>query len=245
MSDIAMPGTFRLADVFGKTIAIYRRRFPAFIVLTVIVSIPYYLAVFAYYLGGVHEYSSAFFAMISALGVLGILTQSLASGAVMHGVVQDLRGRTFSVDDSLRTLWRHLMPMLGVAICTTLLIVMGMLLLLVPGIILACAYFVSTPVCIAEQAGVFASMSRSGFLTRGYRWPVFGMLLLLYVAGLGLNGIVSFATEPMGAAASLIFDQALAVVVGAFEGVLTGVVYYDLRVAKEGIDIDKIAGVFD
>jgi hypothetical protein len=32
---------------------------------------------------------------------------------------------------------------------------------------------------------------------------------------------------------------------GAFNAVLVGVFYYQLRVAKDGVDIDKIASVFD
>ena len=38
---------------------------------------------------------------------------------------------------------------------------------------------------------------------------------------------------------------AVKVVVGAFGAVLSAVVYHDLRVSKEGVDIDTIASVFD
>jgi hypothetical protein len=34
-------------------------------------------------------------------------------------------------------------------------------------------------------------------------------------------------------------------IAGAFAGVVITVTYYDLRVIKEGVDIDQIAAVFD
>ena len=42
----------------------------------------------------------------------------------------------------------------------------------------------------------------------------------------------------------MIATQAMGAIVSSFNGVLIGVSYYQLRVAKEGVDIDKIASVF-
>ena len=48
MSDPAEAGTFRLADVFSKALAIFGRRFGPFVVLTVIAQIPLYVAAFTF-----------------------------------------------------------------------------------------------------------------------------------------------------------------------------------------------------
>jgi hypothetical protein len=110
---------------------------------------------------------------------------------------------------------------------------------------LACMYYVSTPVCVAEHAGVFTSMSRGSFLTKGYRWQVFGILLLYVVAGFAVGAIIRRAFAVTGPTAVLVARFAMWAVLNAFNSVLVGVLYYQLRVAKEGVDIDKIAGVFD
>jgi hypothetical protein len=47
MTDITMAGTFRLADVFSKSIAIYSRHFVPFIILTIIAYSPYYVILVA------------------------------------------------------------------------------------------------------------------------------------------------------------------------------------------------------
>jgi hypothetical protein len=244
MTDIAMAGTFRLADVFGKAVAIYGRRFVPFIILTVIASIPDYIALWAIGIPSGRP-DASFIPGRIAVNLVEFATRSLASGAVIYGVVQDLRGRTFSVADSIQIALGRFLPMLGVAICTTLAIAVGSALLVVPGIILACMYYVAMPVCVAERVGVFASMSRSSFLTKGYRWQVFGTFVLILVGGIVLGAILGMVFVLTGRVGLLISTQALGAIISSFNGVLVSVFYYELRVDREGIDIDKIASVFD
>ena len=243
MTDAAMAGTFRLADVFSKAVAVWSHRFVPFFILTVMASIPNYLVSFVIQ-SPVEGAGVAAFAAGAALGLAFMVTQSLANGAVIYGVVQQLRGRTFSVADSIQIALRRFLPMLGVAICTSVAIALGAFLLVVPGIILMCMFYVSIPACIAEQRGVFASMSRSQFLTEGHRWQVFGTVMLIAVASGALEGIAGTIFEQAGEIGTLIV-QALGAIPDSFNGVLVGVFYYELRVAKEGIDIDHIASVFD
>jgi hypothetical protein len=248
MSDAAAEGTFRLADVFSKAVTIYGRRFGPFIVLTVLAQIPQYLTAFAI---GTPDAGSAraVSAASASAGALSILVSavcsSIASGAIIYGVVQELRGRVFSVADSIQIAVRRLLPIVGVAICTSILIGLGAVLLIVPGLMVACMYYVSIPACVTEQTGVFKSMSRSAFLTKGYRWQVFGMFLLIVGGGLVLGLIVGLVFALTGKVGLEIASQAMSAIVSAFNGVIVGVFYYQLRVAKEGVDIDKIASVFD
>ena len=261
MTDVAA-GTFRLADVFTKAITIYVRRFGPFVVLTVIAQIPQYVTLFVIGAPGAGSVGATGAGAVGAAGanavssLVGVVCSSIASGAIIYGVVQELRGRVFSVADSIQIALRRLLPMIGVAICIAILAVLGMILLVVPGLMVACAYYVSMPACVAEQTGVFASMSRSAFLTKGYRWQVFGMVLLLAVGGgilamivglvFGTTGVFRGGAALTGGGVGLIATQAaVGAIVGAFHGVIVGVFYYQLRVAKEGVDIDQIASVFD
>jgi hypothetical protein len=245
MTDIAMEaGTFRLADVFSKTFAIYGRRFVPFIILTIIASIPGYIAIFV--IGNpAGGRPGEFHAGSVVLSLLDFVTKSFVSGAVIYGVVQDLRGRTFSIGDSIRIALDRFLPLLGVAFSAVIAIGFASLLLLVPGLILACMFFVATPACVAERIGVFESLSRSRSLTKGYRWQVFGLFLLLLVAGIIIAAAVGVIAAAAGWLGVVIFSQALGVVLSSFNGVIVSVFYYELRVAKEGVDIEKIASVFE
>jgi hypothetical protein len=119
----------------------------------------------------------------------------------------------------------------------------GSNLLIVPGVILSCVVG-GVPACIVEDWGR-SSLSRSAELTRGYRLKVFGLFVLLTV----INGIGSKIVD-------LVFGLAGDVVAGIGSGVwfvastaLSNCVlimtYHDLRVAKEGIDTEQIASIFD
>jgi hypothetical protein len=245
MSDVAAAGTFRLADVFGKALAIYGRRFGPFIVLTVMAQIPLYVAAFTIRTPTFRPTGIASVVSVAVFSLLNMVCSSIASGAIIYGVVQELRGRVFSIADSIQIALHRILPIIGVAICTGILTFLGSILLLVPGMIVACMYYVSMPACVAEQTGVFESMSRSAFLTKGYRWQVFGMFLLIVVGGLILGAIVGLVFAFTGRVGPAVASQAMKAVVGSFYGVIVGVFYYQLRVAKEGVDIDKIASVFD
>jgi hypothetical protein len=240
MTDIAVAGTFRLADVFSKSTVIYSRHFATFIVLTLLASIPYYLVWFV-----IRDLEASSFAAMLGLKLLDIATDLFAGSAVIYGVVQQLRGRAFSVSDSIRIAFRRFLPMFGVAVYSTIVIALGTVALVVPGIIAACMYYVAEPVCIAERADIFTSISRSSSLTEGHRVQAFGMLLLSKVAAIAFFAMASAISEEMDEIATLIVIGALAAVINPFSGVLIGVFYFELRVAKEGVDNDKIATVFD
>src|ERR1700674_333875 len=107
-------GTFRLADVFSKALSIYGRRFGPFIVLTVIAQIPKYLTAFAIGDVGSVGVGSAVSVLVNAVSVLvSLVCSSIASGAIIYGVVQELRGRAFSVADSIQIALRRFLPMVG------------------------------------------------------------------------------------------------------------------------------------
>lgn len=129
------------------------------------------------------------------------------------------------------------------------------MLLIVPGLLAYCLYYVAAPACVAEDAGVGASLSRSRYLTKGHRLQIFGAAALIFVLWLIVNVAITSATAgaviALGAQATTAL-RAVQIVsfvaqafFGAFNAVLVGVFYYQLRVAKDGVDIDKIASVFD
>ena len=92
-------------------------------------------------------------------------------------------------------------------------------------------------------------MGRSAQLTKGHRWRIFGLELLL----VGLLVIASILIGLLNWALSTIGGPLLGAISGllwntvwvAYYAVMVAVAYYDLRVCKEGIDIEQIAAVFD
>ena len=105
--------------------------------------------------------------------------------------------------------------------------------------------FVAMPVCIVERLGPVKSLGRSSMLTKGHRWKVFGLwlvIMLVTAVGAGMLGGIGYATGPIVGGLLKLIWGALA---GAFNAIMVVVAYHDLRVVKEGVDTDHIASVFD
>ena len=53
---------------------------------------------------------------------------------------------------------------------------------MIPGLIIYTVLWLVVPVAVVERPGIVASLRRSSMLTKGYRWQIFGMVLILGVA---------------------------------------------------------------
>jgi len=120
------------------------------------------------------------------------------------------------------------------------------LLLIVPGLIVMTMWFVSTPACVVERTGPWTSMKRSAALTKGHRWKVFGLLLLLILLSLIVAGLLQLVLMQAGSTILVLLGTLLwGALWTAYYSIAVVTTYHDLRVAKEGIDIEQIASVFD
>jgi hypothetical protein len=135
--------------------------------------------------------------------------------------------------------------------------------LIVPILILYLMWFVAMPVCVLEPLGPFRSLGRSRALTKGHRWKIFWLILAILIPALIVAGVISAVMARLGIAVNLrigLFfglngtpNSVAAQVVSliwtaiwtAFYAILVAVAYHDLRVAKEGVDTEQIAAVFE
>ncbi len=129
----------------------------------------------------------------------------------------------------------------------------GFLLLIIPGLIIYAMYSVTTPAIMIEGVG-FGGMSRSAQLTKEYRWPIIGALVLLGICTIIIGMIVGFVvgiivpifgTGTVGIAIGILLFAALNAFIYGLSGIGSALIYARLREIKEGIGIDKLAAVFD
>jgi hypothetical protein len=227
----------RVGDVLGTSARLYLSRIGPFTVLALVAFAPLFIV-------------SLLLSKSGSLGLLYNIVQvvctSLADAAILFGVVQVLRGRDFTFTESMNIGVGRLGPVVGLSFAVGILAGLGAILLIIPGLIVMTMFAVAIPVCVVERLGVGDSMRRSAFLTKGNRWRVFGIVILVFVATVIIAGIVGFIIALIGG--ETLVDIALypiEALAGAFNAVVVGVLYYQLRAAKEGVDIEKIAAVFD
>ena len=193
---------------------------------------------------GFQEDFSSTFGLIAAWWLLSLLLGQFLTATLISGTVQDLRGERVHLGDCLGRAVRVIGPVMAVAILMLLAVFLGMILLLVPGIMVMVMLYVAVPVAVVERPGIFASLGRSRELTKGYRWHLFFVLVVV----VGLSMVIQFvwnAIPPLGWAIDLTAGVAIQAFVGALLSVVSAVAYLSLRQAKEGVDVDEIAAVFD
>ncbi len=235
------PGQFRIGSVMSKTAAVLTQRFGKFILLALLPMAPLLLLT----LGGLSgDGSPADMAIAGILtGIITFVLQMVAQATSLYAAFQEMRGQSFTIGESLRIGFARVVPVIGVSILVGIATGLGAALFLVPGIIVACMLYVAVPACVIEKKGVIESMSRSAALTKGYRWQIFGLVLLVAVIALAGAFVLTRISGPGPIGQILGFFWQ--VVLTAFGAVLAAVIYHDLRMAKEGIDLHTLANVFD
>jgi hypothetical protein len=172
--------------------------------------------------------------------VLMAVVEELAQAAIAWGTFENLRSRPTGLRTLFQISIRRSVPVIGLSIVYTVGTALGFIALIFPAFMAATTWFVAMPACVVEETGPIASLRRSVQLTKGYRWKVFSVVLIIAIIDLpsGIPALVrsnfGFVVVPIWHAAAL-----------AFESVLMAVVYHDLRVAKEGSDTWRIASVFE
>jgi hypothetical protein len=185
-------------------------------------------------------------ALLILVGVLVILVcYALAQAAILYIAFQSMRGRIVGIIAALRRGLSRFGAIVGLTILTGLGIWVGIILLIVPGIMVALRWSVALPACVVEGLSPFASMKRSAQLTRGHRWKIFGIFLLLLVASWLVGLLIGLLLKPAGVVVVQVVSAVWNAAWTAFCYVVLVMVYHDLRVVKEGVDTDQIAGVFD
>lgn len=189
---------------------------------------------------------SAGFAMLGGW-LLTIIGSVVMQGVVTDIVIADLQRRKSSMGDAIRTAGSAFLALLGLSIVSGLGTMLGVLLLIVPGVILALMWSVAAPVVVAEKKGVFDALSRSRTLTRDNRLLILLLFVIIIVANfalsmlIGLLGTLAGAT-PVAMAITAGISSAIGAVIG---GALAAALYVDLRIIKEGGGHESVASVFD
>jgi hypothetical protein len=156
--------------------------------------------------------------------------------AALVKAVEDVRdGRA---DLSLSETFAAAQPRLGSVIVGGLLagigIVVGLVLLIVPGLVLMTWWAVIIPVIVLEHRSAGESFTRSRELVRGYGWGVFGVILLALLLLVGASIVLSIILSPLADWLQGFISQIVTGTLTApFIAVFLTVLYFRLRQVKE------------
>jgi len=193
------------------------------------------------------------FMLKAAIGaLLFLLAQTLCNAALIKSVSEAYLGNDVSVAQAYRAVLPRLLSIIGAAILVAIVIGVGLLLLVIPGIIFALWYTLTTQVIVVESKRATSGMSRSKALVSGNLGKVFGLWLVVAIINWliiqlfeYLGVLAAGAPSPGDFATPFIIQQLLSMAgqvlimpisAGAFI-----LLYYDLRIRKEGFDLQMLA----
>jgi hypothetical protein len=233
---------FRVGAAVSKTFRIFSRNAVPFSLIAIIVWLP--VGFVEYYTLDMPQQQQQLWNGAAA-GLGGIL-QLVAVAAILFATFQDMRGRPVRIGESVQRGLRRFFPLIGGGFLVGLGVVAGFILLIVPGFMWLTRWYVFAPVCVVEQKGPLGSMKRSAELTKGSRWKLFAIFIIIMLVGSLTGGAIALVlASSRSPLAVLAFQGIWQGVWSAFNNILSVVIYHDLRVTKEGADIESIASVFD
>jgi hypothetical protein len=267
---VSAPAPLRLrplevGDLLDETFRTYRRHFLLFAGMSVILAIPSaglqgysFFALLSNFLqpanaGQLPDFNNLVpsLVVLSIGYVVSMLLSPFSYGMVLYAACESALGHPVTVWGALRAVTRRYFALLGYLVLVGL---MGVMFCLLPLWIWIWVGWVAVlPVMFIENAGLGAAMGRSWRLVQGRWWRTFLILLLVllvwYLARVALEAFIGLANILIGVVVSsyvvLSVTQGAAIIVAALVNPIVQIaivlLYFDLRVRREALDLFQLA----
>jgi uncharacterized membrane protein len=248
MSDVTLR-PLSIGEILDRSFQLYRRYFrPLAGIVLICNTVPLLLDIYVDSAGG--KVAHPFLGLLSA--ILLLVLNSIATAATVFVVSEAYLGRETTTGDALSRAQPFVGRLIVSHILYGLLVVIGLLCFIVPGLIIIVGLALTAPALVIESLpDATQALGRSWRLTRGSRWKLVGVFLplviLFAVPMMGALFVVGVAGALAGGAGPWT-ETAAAAIVGLVQLVVTPLVncaltvaYYDQRVRKEGFDLEVLA----
>jgi hypothetical protein len=183
--------------------------------------------------------------------ILDLVLSTLASAACFRAVSGAYLGQSPTWQESLSFAATRLGPLIWLSILYGFGLIIPFLLLIIPGIWLAVAWSVSYPALLSEDVRGIKALGRSFNLVRGRWWATFAAIFVMFLIVVVISLIVgalfaallitSLDSEVLAAILTTIANVLSSLITLPLFAALLTIIYYDLRVRKEGFDLSLLA----
>jgi hypothetical protein len=177
-----------------------------------------------------------------------LIVQPFLVAAVTRAAADAYLGERVSVGRTYRYALSRLLAILWITILTLIVTLLGFILLIIPGIIAFVRLALTAPVLIVEDVRGTGALRRSWNLTRGSFWRLLGVLILATLIAAVASLIITIPAEvvavvigPDGWPVSALGSVLATVLVTPFSTLIVVLFYFDMRIRKEGFDIEVMA----
>jgi hypothetical protein len=174
------------------------------------------------------------------LALLLAALSPIAQGAMTLAIGDAYRGRATTLGEAYRGSLRRALALAGTFLLMGLGVVLGMILLVIPGIYLAIAWMLAIQIVMLEGIAGSSALSRSRALLRSHMWRALGITVLAAIVG----GVISMLLQLLVSGIPIVRSVASAIAQSVAMAFYTGVgvvLYFDLRCRKENFDLEHLA----
>ena len=183
--------------------------------------------------------------------MLSLVLRALVQGCLVRATIAESEGRKASLGECLGVAAARALPLIAVSMLFVIGVSVGLLLLIVPGIMFAIACAVVAPVVVEERVGVIEAFGRASVLTRGARWKIFGLALLVLIlvwllqafAGMIAATMFRGGLDPFSTA-MIFFNIVIGTIVATFWSTVQTAMYVELRNWKDGPQTAQLSDIF-
>jgi hypothetical protein len=257
-----------LGEILDRTFTLYRSHFVLFFGIAVIPQLlvlalqlaQLFLGLAAVTPGAAGAPPSIRPGLTGASVVVGLVTlfvvsiaYLLSQGATVSAVAELYLGRTPAIGESFRKVRGDLGTLYGVALLNGLVVIVGFVLLVIPGFYLLCRLMIAVPAAVLENLGPRDSLERSMALTKGAAGRAFLIFLLYVVLLFALLFLIQLPILPwiVAARGNPAMLRLIVAVTNVLNGLSTALImpvftiaasafYFDLRVRKEAFDLQMM-----
>jgi hypothetical protein len=256
-------GAMTVGDILDRGLKLTFSRLGSFYAINFLVLLP--LIVFAVLAVPLAAMSGSVL-MVLLMGllvlILTLILSPIGSAAVLKVIAGEYADQKVSTGEALNFAMGRFGALLGTSLLAGLIIFLGLLALIIPGIILAVSYSFVGQVVVLEGLNGMDALNRSRSLSLGYRWRIFGILFLIgFLQGI-LQQVINAALNaglPLGTYVQTAYGPVLAdinftnyaihqfiivlvnILLTTYQVVCLTLMYFDLRVRKEGYDLELAA----
>ena len=249
-------GTFRVGRVISRTFGCIGRNAGTVLALAMTVYALQYAAVYGINLAtgqlrGSMNPAASIQVAAQVANLARLPFQAFLLGSFAFIAFMDTAGQRLGLPAAFRAGLRALLPITAIYLVTYLAIILGTILLVVPGILIALRWLVATQVRAIEGPGFKQAFAHSNELTRGNRGRLFGLMALYFLFSAALGGgpaYIMFARPdliPTFGIAWPITQWLVAFIVGTISIMGLGITYAELRRSRESGLSTRLAAIFE
>jgi hypothetical protein len=234
------------SEILDAAFEIYRRHFAVFMAINVLAAVPWAISSYVGQTAMLFQQTDGLFTS-ALIRFAGALISPFTEGAIACATSTAYLGKQVDFEQSMRAAFRHPGRLFIAMMAKWILIVFGLILFIAPGLLVFKRYFALPMTVLFEDNTVGDAVSRSRELSNGNGTRIFALLggvfvFVLFATGILLQLVAAFAQS---AAATAVATLVLATAISPFSTIVATLLYYDIRIRREGYDIELMTQALD